>query len=452
MDRTTEFLSAYACGLSYQDLSPQVVRQVKRTVIDTLGCAAGGYLSEPGKIARGLAASVTSTMPSRVLGTEDYSSPDMAGFANGVMLRYLDCNDSYFTPGGGHPSDMIAAVLAVADPMGADGPDIITAIVLAYEVFCRLSNQVVTGELGWDQGMFGVIGSACAAGKLLSLDQQQMGHAISLAVAPNLPLGVTRTGELSMWKGCATASSVKAGIFAAMLAAQGMQGPAEPFEGRLGLWEQAVGKDVPLDRMGGGGEPFRITETAFKSYPSQIHTQGPIGLALELKPKVQTDDIASITIQAYKIACSSPATEPEKWDPETRETADHSIPYLVAVALQDGSITPASFTSQRIRDPGVRRLISKMTMEENPQYTQSYPQESNVRLEIVTTGGQSHVTQTSYPRGHRNNPMSDDEVEAKFRRLSAEVLSQGQQDRALEFAWRLESLPGLDDLFDALVV
>jgi len=452
MDRTTEFLSSYACGLSYQDLSPQAVQQVKRTVVDTLGCAAGGYLSEPGKIARSMAASVSSTMPARVLGTEDYSSPDMAGFANGVMLRYLDCNDSYFTPGGGHPSDMIAAVLAVADPVGAGGREIITAIVLAYEVFCRLSDQVVTGELGWDQGMFSVIGSVCAAGKLMGLDQQQMGHAISLAVAPNLPLGVTRTGELSMWKGCATAAAAKAGLFAAMLAGQGMQGPAEPFEGRLGLWQQAVGKDVRLAQMGGGSEAFRITETTFKSYPSQIHTQGPIGLALELQPKVDAGDIASITIQAYKVACSSPATEPEKWDPETRETADHSIPYLVAVALQDGSITPASFTSQRIRDPGVRRLISKITMEENPEYTLRYPQESNVRLEIKGDGGQSHVAQTSYPRGHRNNPMSDEEVEAKFRRLSAEVLSQSQQDRVLELTWQLESLSGLEDLFDALVV
>lgn len=452
MDRTTEFLSAYACGLSYEDLNPQVVRQVKRTVVDTLGCAAGGYLSEPGKIARGLAASITSTMPSRVLGTEDYSSPDMAGFANGVMLRYLDCNDSYFSPGGGHPSDMIAAVFALADPMGSDGRDVITSIVLAYEVFCRLSDQVVTGDLGWDQGMFSVIGSVCAAGKIMGLDQQQMSHAISLAVAPSLPLGVTRTGELSMWKGCATATATRAAVFAAMLAGQGMSGPAEPFEGRRGLWEQAVGKEVQMDKMGGGSEPFRITETTFKSYPAQIHTQAPIGLALELQPKVATADIESIRIQAYKGACSSPATEPEKWDPETRETADHSIPYLVSVALQDGSITPASFTSERIRDAGVRHLISKITMEENPEYTKKYPEEFNVRLEVTEKSGQSHVAHTSYPKGHRNNPLSDDEVDAKFRRMSAGVLSQTQEDRVLELAWQLEALPGLEELFDSLVV
>ena len=178
MDRTTEMLASYACRLSYKDLEPKTVHQVKRTLVDTMGCAMGGFVSEPAKIARGMASSVTSTTPSRVLGTNEFTSPDMAGFANGVMIRYLDCNDSYFSPGGGHPSDMIPAVLAMADPMIADGRNVITAIALAYEVFCRLSDQVVAGDLGWDQGMFSVIGAACGAGKVLGLDHEQMGHEV----------------------------------------------------------------------------------------------------------------------------------------------------------------------------------------------------------------------------------------------------------------------------------
>ena len=246
MDATTEILSSYSCGLTYEDLGPEVVHQVKRTVVDTLGCAAGGYPSEPGEVARRLAGSITSNSPARILGTHQHSSPDMAGFANGVMIRYLDCNDSYFSPGGGHPSDMIAAALALAGPTASDGKSVITAIVLAYEVFGRLSDQVLTTGLGWDQGMFSIIGATCAAGKILGLDQEQLGQAISLAVTPNLPLGVTRTGELSMWKGCATASATRAGIFAAQLAELGMTGPGEPFEGRRGLWEQGVGQPVHI--------------------------------------------------------------------------------------------------------------------------------------------------------------------------------------------------------------
>jgi len=290
MDRTTEMLASYACRISFEELDDKTIHQVKRTLVDTMGCAMGGFVSEPAKIARGMASTITSTTPARVLGTDVYTSPDMAAFANGVMVRYLDCNDSYFSPGGGHPSDMITAVLALADPMLADGRNIVTAIALAYEVFCRLSDQVVIGDLGWDQGMFSVVGAACGAGKILGLDQEQMGNAISLAITPSLPLAVTRSGELSMWKGCATAASSRSAVFAALLAAEGMQGPGEPFDGKRGLWEQAVGKPVEIFDFPVGGnrkadDPFRINQTIVKSYPSQIHTQAPIGLALELGKK-----------------------------------------------------------------------------------------------------------------------------------------------------------------------
>ncbi|MEE8302597.1 MAG: MmgE/PrpD family protein, partial [Candidatus Tectomicrobia bacterium] len=314
MDQTTELLRDYACNLTYADLSPDVIHQVKRTLIDTFGCAMGGFRAEPSVIARRLAQSVTSTTPARIVGSAATSSPDLAGFANGVMVRYLDYNDAYFSPGGGHPSDMIPAAL-VANPLACDGQTVITAIVLAYEVFCRLSDPIVVGELGWDQGIFSVIGAACAAGKVLGLDPEAMGHAISLSVVPNVPLGVTRVGELSMWKGCAAASATRAGIFAALLAQQGITGPEAPFEGRKGLWEQAVGRPVQLGLFGGNGEPFRITSTTFKAFPSQIHTQAPISLALELRSQVPTSEIDAIRIHSYHTAVQSAATEPEKWTP-----------------------------------------------------------------------------------------------------------------------------------------
>ena len=452
MDRTTELLSSYACDLRFEDLSPQVVHQVERTLVDSLGCAIGGFSSEPAKIARTLASGVTSATPSRILGTKVTSAPDMASFANSVMLRYLDCNDSYFSPGGGHPSDMIPAALAMAGARDSDGQAVITAIALAYEVFCRLSDQVVASDLGWDQGIFGVIGATCAAGKMMGLDKTQMGHAISLSVAPNLPLGVTRTGELSMWKGCATASATRAGVFSALLAEQGMTGPDEPFEGRRGLWEQANCSGVSLDVFGGGDEPFRILDTTFKSYPSQIHTQGPIGLALELNQQISAEDIHSILIRSYKGAVSTPDTEPEKWDPKTRETADHSIPYLVAVALQDGEISPATFTAQRIQDPALRTLINKTTIQEDMEFTQKYPGEYNCRIEISGSSGQILSAHTAFPKGNRFNPLSDSEVEAKFRNLASQELAESSCDRALELAWSLDKISNLDDLFDSLVV
>ena len=450
MDRTTELLSSYACNLTYEDLPPGVVHQVKRTVADTLGCAVGGYLSEPAKVARKLAGDVSSGTPSRILGTNDYSSLDMAGFANGVMVRYLDCNDSYFSPGGGHPSDMIPAALAVADSIAADGRTVITAIALAYEVFCRIADQVPDNQ--WDQGVLSVIGAACAAGKVLGLDEEQMGHAISLAVVPNVPLRVTRMGELSMWKGCAAAAATRSGVFAAQLAAEGMTGPFEPFEGRLGLWDQAIGYPVEIEAMGGDDEPFRILHTIFKFYPSQIHTQAPIDLAIQLHERVQLDEVASIKIQSYRSAVSSAATEPEKWDPKTRETADHSIPFLTAVGLRDGAVTPATFAPDRIADTGLRTIINKMRIEENTDFTERYPAEYNCRIEVIKNNGQTEVAATSYPKGHGKNPLSDSDVDAKFRRLACPTITEQQCEQALELIWSLENLPNLRDIFDSVVV
>jgi 2-methylcitrate dehydratase len=457
MDRTTEMLSSYACGLTYEELGPVVVEQVKRTVVDTMGCAIGGFDSEPAGIARSLAQGIHGSQPSRVLGAAYNTTPELAAFANGVAVRYLDCNDSYFSPGGGHPSDMIPAVLAMASPLRSDGQMVVTAIALAYEVFCRLSDEVVAGDLGWDQGIFSVIGAVCGVSRVMGLDREQTGNAISLAISPHLPLGVTRTGELSMWKGCAAASASKSAVFAAQLASKGMSGPGEPFEGRRGLWEQAVGSPVevpefPLGDRRGGDDPFRITRTIFKAYPSQIHTQAPIGLALQLRDQLPLDEISSIHIDTYKVAASTASSEPEKWDPKTRETADHSIPWLVSQALLEGPVTPGSFTGDRIANPALRDIMSQMTIVEEPDFTERYPGEYNCRITITGRGGNAHVAHTAWPKGHRSNPMSDAEVEGKFRSFAGIELSAGQCDRALETIWGLDKLPDLAPLFDSLTI
>jgi 2-methylcitrate dehydratase len=452
MDRTTEILSEYACALRYEDLSSETVHQVKRTLVDILGCAIGGFHSKPSEIARKLALRVTSTMPSRIIGTRETTSPELAGFANGVMVRYLDCNDSYFSPGGGHPSDMIPAVLAVADPLGSDGRKVITAIVLAYEVFCRLSDRVVASQHGWDQGIFGVIGAACGAGKVLGLNREAMGQAISLAVVPNLPMVVTRVGELAMWKGCATASATKAGVFAALLAQEGMTGPEAPFEGQGGLWEHTGGKTVVMERFGNRDEPFRIMNTLFKSFPSQIHTQGPISLALELRSQIALPEIAAIRLRTYRIAVRTAATEPAKWAPQTRETADHSIPYLVAVAFLDGAVTPASFTRERLQDPAVRQLIARMTVEEDPGFTDRFPEDYPCLLEVTTKTGRRLAAETSHPPGHRRNPLSDDQVVGKFFHLAGGTLSEKRCRAALDLLWSFEKSANLQSLFDSLIL
>jgi 2-methylcitrate dehydratase len=344
---------------------------------------------------------------------------------------------------------MIPAVLAAADARRAGGRVVIAAIAVAYEAFCRLADAAPLP--GWDQGAFAAVGAACGAGKVLGLDRAAMGHAISIAITSGLPLGVTRIGELSMWKGCATAAAIRTAVFAAELAADGMTGPGHPFEGRDGLW-QHLGIEAPTwPRFGGGGERFRITATTFKAYPAVVHTQGPIGLALELRAQVAAKDVAAMRVATYGEAVRRTAREPEKWDPQTRETADHSLPYLVAAALQDGGVTPATFAPARIQDPALRPLIAKLTVEEDPDFTRRYPAEACTRLEVTTTDGRRLTAETRHPKGHHGNPLTDAEVEAKFRALAGDALGGAGCDRVLAEAWSLEKAETLDGLFASVI-
>ena len=450
MDSTTEYLSDYSCRLTYGDLSPEAVHQVKRTLVDTLACGIGAFDDEPPAIARRIAARVKGNPPARIIGTSQETSTDLAAFANTALVRYLDCNDAYAARGTGHPSDMIPAVLAVAGGRRTNGRAVITAITAAYEVFCRLADQLYLK--GWDQGIFAAIGAACGAGKILGLDRAALGNAISIAITTGIPLGVTRVGELSMWKGCATAAAVRTAVLAAELGAEGMTAPRNPFEGRDGLW-QHLGVEAPRwEGFGGKGKPFRITGTSFKAYPSVIHTQGPIGLVIELRQQIAAAEIDSVRVATYGEALRRTATEAEKWNPETRETADHSIPYLVAAALQDGDVTPATFAPSRIQDPALRPLIKKLTVVEEPDFTRRYPAESCTRIDVTTTDGRRLAAETNYPKGHCRNPLTDSEVEAKFRALAYGALGAEGCDRVLAEVWNLENAATLDTLFENLVI
>ncbi|HEV2007596.1 MAG TPA: MmgE/PrpD family protein, partial [Burkholderiales bacterium] len=363
MDKTTQVLASYVASLEFEHLPADAVRQIKKTLIDTIGCGIGGYSSEPASIARRIAAGNTGQPPASILGSGTLTSMEMAAFANTAMVRYLDCNDTYISKGSGHPSDMIPACLAVAEARRASGRDTLVAIAAAYEVFTALADVVALRERGWDQGIYVVLGSAAGAAKLLGLRTEQIGDALAIAVSGNVATRQTRSGELSMWKGCATAAAARAGVFSALLASEGMTGPTAAFEGRHGVWDQVTGP-FQLGRLGGEGVAFGIERTNLKFFPAEYHSQAPLWIALGLRNKVRVEEIEAINVQTYYTAYSEIGSEPEKWDPQTRETADHSLPYLLARALTDGRITADSFSPERIRDPIVRQLMRTISVEE----------------------------------------------------------------------------------------
>jgi len=443
MDKTIESLADYATNLRYEDLTPEAVHECKRRLIDTLGCLVAAFDAEPSVIARALARRSTGNPPARILGTQELSTIELAAFANGTMLRYLDFNDAYFGKSSGHPSDNFAAVLAPADALHADGRRVVTASTLAYEVFCNF-DEVVPRELGWDYTIYGVIASAVAAGKIVGLSRAAMGNAIALATVANLALDETRRGELAMWKGCAAANAARNGVFAAQLAAEGMTGPELAIEGKWGLFH-------PLGRFewapfGGRGAPFRVTQTHLKYYPAVVHAQTPITAAVELHRSLPPPDIESIAIESYWVANRYTDRASPLWRPGTRETADHSLPYCVVAAILDGDITAASFSEPRIKDPVLAGLLERTTIKELPEFTRLHPTEWPCRIVITSRKGERKVAEARHFKGHAKRPLTDAEVERKFRSLTAARFTKEQADAVLAKSWSLERMTDIGEL------
>ena len=443
-------ISTYAAALSYPDLTPEALHAVKRSLIDSIGCALGAFAAEPVKIARRLAARTGSNMPASVLGTFIKTSPEMAAFVNGIMVRYLDFSDDYINNDGPHPSDIISAVMAISEALHADGKSLACGITLAYELVDRLVDSAQFKSRGWDYVTETSIGSALGAGKVLEFSKTQMAQALALAIAPNIALRQTRTGELSMWKGCAGPNGARNGLFAALLAWEGMAGPNQIIEGRHGLWNQVTGR-FELGPFGGEGRPFKIQDTFFKSMPVQYTGLLPVEAALKLREEADIRNIDSVKVflDAFSLATGGGA---EKYDPHTRETADHSTPYLVLAALMDGEISERTFTPERYRDPRILGLLRKLTMEEDPQYTREWPGTFPCRIELKSGSGQKWTRHLKNPKGHPANPMSDGEIEEKFLKLTREALSPKQAQTALELLWRLEEIKDVAEICDAVVV
>ncbi len=445
-------LSAYASSLQFEQLDERTIHEVRRRLIDSFACALGAWPAGAPNVARALCRRVTSSQGAFYLGGGSHAtSPDLAAFANGILFRYLDFNDTYLSLEPAHPSDNFAAVLAAAQAAGRSGRDVIVAAVIAYEIQCRLCDAASIRKNGWDHVTYGAFSTSSAAGRLFGLEGDRLTHALNLAGTPNITLRQTRAGELSEWKGCAFANASRNGVFAAMLAAEGLTGPAPIFEGEMGFWKQVSGP-FTLEKLGGekpGDVDFMINKTSIKFWPAEYHSQSAIHAALELRPQLASiDQIESIDIHSFDAAVDIIGKDPEKWRPKTRETADHSLPYCFAVALMEGDVTLSSFDEQHLRDERLLGLVAKIKVLRDSSLTARYPRGIPNRITLHLTGGKTLIAENEFPRGHDQNPMSDAEVEAKFRRTASTVISSSTADRILETCWQLEKLTDIGGLLE----
>jgi 2-methylcitrate dehydratase len=441
MPTIAEQMSSWTFALHYSRLPEEVAHLAKRMIIDTIGCALGGYTSEPSKIARDIAETVTSSQPCTVIGSGQTSSPDLATFANGVMIRYLDYNDGYTSQESGHPSDSIAAVLAATEMAGLGGRRAITATVAAYEAFCRLGDAATLRYRGYDHVTNGCIASVLGATRSLGLDEEITRQALNLGIAPNIALGQTRGGVLSHWKGCAYANASRNAVFATMLAQRGMTGPDPIFEGEHGFFRAVTQEPYSLEPFGDEKTPFKITECSIKRFPLGQYSQTVVQAALEARekmPTVTSEDIAEVQIRTMQKAIDIMAGDGEKWDPKSRETADHSMPYTVAVALTHGQVHQSHFDERYFRNPELLDLTNRVKVEASEEADRRAPEAMLCELDVIMKSGDRYSAEVPYHLGHYKNPMSDSEVEAKFLSLAKDLLSPTQIDALLEKLWNLE--------------
>ncbi|MBM4071720.1 MAG: MmgE/PrpD family protein [Planctomycetes bacterium] len=435
----------YACGLRFADLPAAAVHETKRRFIDSFATAVGAMDADAFAIARRCALRVSSEPGATLLGG-GRSSVEWATFVNGLLIRYLDYNDTYLSLEPAHPSDNLAAVLCVGEMAGATGQDMITAAVLAYEIQCRLCDASSLRKNGFDHVTYGAISSALAACKLLKLDATKCTHAIGLAGVANTALRQTRSGELSMWKGCAFANAARNGVFAALLAAEGMTGPAPIFEGDVGFMKLLTGP-FTVAEMGSKDRPFMINETYIKFWPAEYHSQSAIDAALQLRPQVpDIRAVKAIDIHTFDAAVDIIGKDPEKWRPRTRETADHSLPYCTAVALADGDVTLAQFEQERFTEKALLDLVAKVKVHRDAGLSARYPAGIPNRITITLEGGKQIVKEVEFPRGHARNPMTDAEVEKKFRTMVEPRYGKDKADKMLKACWELDKLKGAGEL------
>jgi 2-methylcitrate dehydratase len=445
MDETQERLAAYCAASGFACLAPATVHAYQRHLLDSLGCALGAGDAPPCAIARRLAAAVRGTPPARVIGLAAPTSLEMAAFANGVLIRYLDFNDQLVS---GHPSDGLGALLGLADALALDGPALLGGLHVLYEVYGRLQAAALLRERGWDQGTFLAIAVAAAAGRLLGLGQTGLAEAIALAASDNAATRQTRAGELSAWKGCATANAARNGVFAALLAREGMTGPARPFEGRHGLWEQVSGP-FTLDLPAPGQAPL-IATAALKYFPVENNAQGPAWAALAVREALPVEALAAVAVTTTEFTWTEIGRDPEKWAPTRRETADHSLPYVFATVLRHGTIGPEHFAPAHLADPWVRALMARVTVQPDAAFTARWPAENGCRVTAHTHDGRAHVVEITQPRGHPANPLSDAEVVAKFTRQVAPALGAARAQAVVDYVWALPAQPRIPALLDLL--
>ena len=445
----TARMSRWAAGLQYKDLSSDAIYQAKRFLLDSLGCALGGYQQHDVKIALEVLDEVAGMGLATVIGTGRHIDPVSAALANALMIRCMDYNDIYWKQDPSHPSDIFPAAIACCEHMGSNGKELIIGLVLGHEFEMRFCEAAFPGirERGWHHATLTAFVSPIVAGRAMQLSWEQIQHAIGISASRHCTLGAVTAGKLTMMKNTVDPMATQSGVFAALLAEKGYTGPEHVVDGKEGL-THVFGPQWKLELLTDGlGESWRITQCGMKAFPTEALTHTPISAVLDL---VKTNDLHPDQVEKIQIRSLARAadilSDPSKYDPRNKETADHSLPYVIAAALVERQVTPVQFTIEKIMDPKIREQLKKIEVVADPEIEKVFPALQRVIVNIHTTDGRSFSKQLDYPKGDPRNPLTDQEVEEKFSALADGVLSKSAQKRVQDAAWNLERVGSVSEL------
>ena len=446
-------LARWAAALQLDSVNAEGVHQAKRILLDSLGCALGGRGLPDVGILLDTLAETAGAGPAQVIGTSQKMDVVSATLANAVMLRAMDYNDIYWRQDPSHPSDIIPAALACGQRAGSGGRELLVGIIVGHELEMRLCEIAFPGirERGWHHATLTAFASPVVAGRMLHLTPHQIQHAIGISGSHGATLGAVTAGKLTMMKNTVDPLATRSGVLAALLAQRGYTGPEHVLDGKEGL-THCLGPAWRLEALTDGlGDSWRILQCGTKGYPTEALTHTPISALLDL---VREFDLAPDQIVRVEVGSVARAADiladPSKYDPHSKETADHSLPYCIAAAIVDRQVTPAQFTLDRIRDPVIRAQLPKVQVVANDQCEAVFPTMQRTVVTIHTAAGQTLIRQLDYPRGDSRNPLTDQELEEKFDALAAPVLDAPRRQQVRNAIWELERLDRIDQLMALL--
>lgn len=421
MTNTAE-LADFMEEVSYETMSDHVREELKKRILDSIGIAIGAMGEEPVEKLRATVVESSSGGGCSLWGLDGPASPSQAAMYNTGLVRYLDFMDSFLAPGETpHPSDNVASAVVCGEYADRSGEALIEAVGIAYEIQAALAWNAPVRDRGWDHVTHTIFSATAASCHMLGLDREEVRNALGIAGTAHNALRVTRTGTISEWKGFASANTARNAVYSSMLAGNGMEGPTDVFEGEKG-WQHIVagGFEVDLDP---GCEA--VTKTMTKKYVAETYAQSAVDALLGLvrEEDIDPDEIESIDLTtfhgAYQIIGGGEGGD--RYEVEDKEQADHSLPYMLAVAVLDDRLMNEQYDRDRINSDDVQELLRKVSVEENDELTERFEDgHMPAVIDVETVDGSYHVEQDEF-EGHPKDPISWSALERKFHGIASDL-------------------------------